>query len=54
MKTVRKLLNCFLLLHLNTKIKAKIAKLDTKTNTNLRNIENFENEPIRAKLGQTQ
>jgi hypothetical protein len=31
-------------------MKAKTVKPDTKTNTNLRNIENFENELIRAKL----
>jgi hypothetical protein len=53
MKTVGKLLNHFLLLHLNTKTKAKKVKPDTKTNANLRNIENFENKPIRAKLCQT-
>jgi hypothetical protein len=52
MKTVGKL-NRFLLLHLNTKTKAKTVKPNTKTNANLRNIENFENEPIRAKLCQT-
>jgi hypothetical protein len=46
MKTVRKLLNHFLLLHLNMKTKAKMVKPDTKMNANLRNIENFENEPI--------
>jgi hypothetical protein len=28
--------------HLNTKMKAKTVKPDTKTNANLRNIENFE------------
>jgi hypothetical protein len=53
MKTVEKLLNRFLLLHLNTKMKAKTVKLDTKTNMNLRNIENFKNEPIQAKLCRT-
>jgi hypothetical protein len=53
MKTVEKLLNHFLLLYLNTKTKAKTVKPDTKTNTNLRNIENFKNEPIRAKLCRT-
>jgi hypothetical protein len=30
-----------------------MVKPDTKTNANLRNIENFENEPIRAKLRRT-
>jgi hypothetical protein len=49
---VRKL-NHFLLLHLDMKTKAKTIKPDTKTNMNLRNIENFENEPIWAKLCQT-
>ena len=44
----RKTLNCFLLLHLNRKTKAKAIKADTKTNTNLRNIENFENKLIQA------
>jgi len=53
MKMVRKPLNCFLLLHLNTKTKAKAVKPDTKTNTNLRNIENFENKLIRAELCRT-
>jgi hypothetical protein len=53
MKTVRKLLNHFLLLHLNTKTKAKTVKPDTKTNANLQNIENFENKPIRVKLCRT-
>jgi hypothetical protein len=44
----------FLLLDLiNTKTKAKAIKLDTKTKMNLRNIENFENELIRAELCQT-
>jgi hypothetical protein len=38
---------------LNTKTKAKTVKPDTKTNTNLWNIKNFENEPIRAKLCRT-
>jgi hypothetical protein len=53
MKTVGKLLNHFLLLYLNTKTKTKTVKPDTKMNANLRNIENFENEPIRAKLCRT-
>jgi hypothetical protein len=44
MKTVRKSLNRFLLLHLNTKTKAKAVKPDMKMDTNLRNIENFENK----------
>jgi hypothetical protein len=35
---------------LNTKTKVKVVKPDTKTNTNLRNIENFENELIRTEL----
>jgi hypothetical protein len=38
---------------LNTETKAKTVKLNTKMNVNLRNIENFENEPIRAKLCRT-
>jgi hypothetical protein len=54
METVGKLLNHFLLLYLNTKTIAKTVKPDTKTNANLWNIENFENEPIRAKLCRTQ
>jgi hypothetical protein len=56
MKTVGKLLNYFLLLHFNpkTKMKAKTVKPDTKTNTTLWNIKNFENELIRAKLCRTQ
>ena len=53
METVEKSLNCFLLLQLNTKIKAKVVKPDTKMNTNLPNIENFENELIRAELCRT-
>jgi len=53
MKMVRKPLNHFLLLHLNTKTKAKTVKPDTKTNANLRKIEYFENEPIRAELRRT-
>jgi hypothetical protein len=53
MKTVEKLFEHFLLLHLNMKTKEKMLKPDMKTNTNLRNIENFENEPIRAKLRRT-
>jgi hypothetical protein len=54
MKKVEKL-NRFLLLRLNTKMKMKVktVKPNTKTNANLRNIENFENEPIRAKLCRT-
>jgi hypothetical protein len=42
----KKLLNHFILLHLNTKTKAKAVKPDMKTNANLRNIENLKNEPI--------
>ena len=38
---------------LNTKTKTKVVKPDTKTNINLRNIKNFENELIRAELYQT-
>jgi hypothetical protein len=53
MKTVRKLLNRFLLLYFNTKTKAKVVKPETKMNMNLRNIENFENELIRAELCRT-
>jgi hypothetical protein len=53
-KTVRKIVSRFLLLHLNTKTKTKMVKSDTKMNANLRNIENFENEPIRTKLCRTQ
>ena len=49
----RKTSNRFLFLHFNTKIKVKAVKPDTKTNTNLRNIENFENELIRAELYRT-
>ena len=53
MKTVGKPLNHFLLLYFNVKTKAKAVKPDTKTNTNLWNIENFENELIQAELCQT-
>jgi hypothetical protein len=52
-EAVGKPLNCFLLLYLNTKTKTKAVKPDTKTNTNLRNIDNFGNEPIRAELCRT-
>ena len=53
MKMVRKPLNHFLLLHLNTKTKAKAVKLEIKTNTNLWNIENFENEHTQVELCRT-
>jgi hypothetical protein len=52
-KTIGKPLNRFLLLHLITKIKVKVIKLDTKININLQNIENFENELTRAELCRT-
>jgi hypothetical protein len=52
-KTVEKPLNCFLLLHLNTKTKAKTVKPDTKKNVNLRKIEYSKNEPIRVELCRT-
>jgi hypothetical protein len=58
MKTVGKPLNRFLLLHLNTKtkekVKVKAVKPEIKTNTNLRNIENFKNELIQAEFCRTQ
>ena len=50
MKTVGKPLNRFQLLYLNMKTKAKAVKPEMKTNTNLWNIENFENKLIRAEL----
>ena len=50
LQTVRKSLNNFLLLHFNTKMKTKTVKPDTKLNMNLRNIKNFENEPIRMEF----
>ena len=34
-------------------MKTKTVKSDTKTNTNLRNIETFENDPIRSDLCRT-
>ena len=51
---VGKPLNRFLPLHLNMEMKAKAVKPDMKMNTTLRNIENFENELIRAELYRTQ
>ena len=48
---IGKPLNRFILLHLNTKTKAKAVKLDMKTNTNF--LENFKNKLIRVELCRT-
>ena len=50
-KRLKNLSTVFYFYILNTKTKA--VKPDTKTNTNLRNIKNFENELIRAELCRT-